>query len=178
MKKLLSIIGIVLAIIAIFVAILGISTSNSEIRLRNSITAQQTNCESFFDQMWKIINQKAQVSEQYKDAFKEIYPSLIDGRYKNDGGNFMKWITESNPNFDVSLYKDLQTSIESLRLSFFTEQKKLLDLDREHKNILRTFPSEIFVGGRDTVDIKIITSTETKEVYKTGEENNIELFKK
>lgn len=165
--------------IGIIVAIIGISASNKEIKLRSQITAQKEVCEAFYDKLWKVIAQKAQVAEQYKEAFSEIYPQLIEGRYGNEqGGALMKWIQESNPNFDISLYKDLMNSIEAERAGFFMEQKMLTDLNNEHRIIRQTFPSSIFIGGRADIEIVIVSSDATKKVMETGLENDIDIFKK
>lgn len=173
------IIGLTVGLFVLITTISWVSANNNEISLRNQIEAQKQTCQAFYDKLWKVISQKAQVAEQYKTAFKEIYPELIAGRYGDEkGGTLMKWITESNPNFDVSLYKDLSASIEAERAGFFMEQKKLIDLDREHKNLRQKFPSSIFVGSRPDVEYTIITSDKTEEVYKTGKENDVELFKK
>ena len=177
--KLLIVTGLIVGFFALITTIMWISASNSEITLRNKIEAQEKTCETFYDKLWKIISQKAQVAEQYKEAFKEIYPELIAGRYGGEkGGTLMKWIQESNPAFDVSLYKDLSASIEAERTGFFMEQKKLIDLDREHKVLRQTFPSSIFIGSRPDVEFTIITSDKTEQVYKAGKENDVELFKK
>ncbi len=178
MKKVI-IIGVSILTLAIIAAIIGVSASNKEIRLRSQISAQKEVCEAFYDKLWKVVAQKAQVADQYKDAFKEIYPQLIEGRYGNEkGGTLMKWITESNPTFDVSLYKDLMVSIEAERAGFFMEQKRLVDLNNEHRIIRKTFPSSIFIGGRSDIQITIVSSATTKKVMETGEENDIDIFKK
>lgn len=177
MKKVI-IIGVSILTFVIIVAIIGVSASNKEIKLRSQITAQKQVCEAFYDKLWKVIAQKAQVADQYKDAFKEIYPQLIEGRYGNEkGGTLMKWITESNPTFDVSLYKDLMTSIEAERAGFFMEQKRLVDLNNEHRIIRQTFPASVFIGGRSDISITIVSSDATKKVMETGKENDIDIFK-
>ncbi len=177
MKKVI-IIGVSVLTFVIIAVIIGVSASNKEIRLRSQITAQKQVCEAFYDKLWKVIAQKAQVADQYKDAFKEIYPQLIEGRYGNEkGGTLMKWITESNPTFDVSLYKDLMTSIEAERAGFFMEQKRLVDLNNEHRIIRQTFPASIFIGGRSDIAITIVSSDATKKVMETGKENDIDIFK-
>ena len=89
----------------------------------------------------------------------------------------MKWITESNPTFDVSLYKDLMASIEAERAGFFMEQKRLVDLNNEHRIIRQTFPASIFIGGRSDIAITIVSSDATKKVMETGKENDIDIFK-
>ena len=104
------------------------SYNNTEITLRKKVEAQQTVCKGNFDKMWKIITQKGQVAEKYKDSFKDIFVSIMDGRYKTGGGELMKWIQESNPNFDPSIYLDLSRSIENQRTEYFTEQEKLIDI--------------------------------------------------
>ena len=74
--------GILLVVILLVVFAVGyfISVSNTEIRLCNLVKAQQEVCEANFDKMWKVIKQITNVSDTYLDAFKEIYPKLIEGR--------------------------------------------------------------------------------------------------
>lgn len=168
----------ILALFGIIALIMGVSTSNSEVRLRNKGTAQEQVCKNNFDNMFKQIAQVAQVADQYKETFKEIYPALIEGRYKNDGNTLMKWIQESNPNFDTKLYDKLINIIEAKRDSFQHEQDKLVDIVREHNDLLGTFPSSLFVGGRPPLAVTFVSSSKTKETYRTGEENDIDVFQK
>jgi uncharacterized protein YqiB (DUF1249 family) len=185
MNKIMLIAISVIAFLGLSVLFMYMSYSNAEVKLRNRAVAQEKVCEANFDKMWKVIKQKAGVTEQYKDGFRDIYVDLIRGRYANtdssgtvkQSDNLMKWIQESNPVFDVSLYKDLMVAIEAQREAFFDEQKTLIDIKMQHDNCLNTFPSSLFVGSRPVIEIKIITSETTEEVYSTGQENNIELFK-
>lgn len=132
----------VLGAIALFILIAVImyfTTSNGEIRLRAEVEAQKKNVTAVFDNTWKIIKQQAQVSDEYKDAFKDIYTGIMDERYSSErGGALFSWITEQNPNFDTKLYANLQVSIEAQRTNFTREQKKLIDLKREHDVYLTT----------------------------------------
>lgn len=157
---------------------MSVSTTNTEIDLRTTVEAQNKKCEAYFDKMWKILQQKAGVAEQYKQAFQEIYPKLIEGRYSQGDGSLMKWITESNPTFDASMYKDLMQSIEIERTGFFNEQSRLIDLNREHSALLQKIPSKWFLGGIAEIQIKVITSEKTDKVYSTGKEDDVELFEK
>lgn len=176
-KTTLIIIGGVLITVAIIFAIIGVTASNKEVELRSKIEAQKQVCEAFYDKLWKVIKQKSEVTEQYKETFSEIYPKLIEGRYGDEkGGTLMKWITESNPNFDISLYKDLMNTIEAERLGFLMEQTKLVDLNNQHRIIRKKFPNSIFIGGRPDIDIIIVSSSKTKKIMETGEENDIDLF--
>ncbi len=158
---------------------MSVSTKNTEIDLRATTVAQNEKCKIFFDKMWKILQQKAGVADQYKDAFKEIYIPLIEGRYSKGDGSLMKWVTESNPKFDVSLYKELMQSIEIERTGYFNEQATLIDMQREHAVLLQKIPSKWFLSDTlKPVVIIIVTSASTKGAYATGEENEVDLFAK
>ena len=167
----------VLFVLGIIIFSMNISIENTEIELREQTVAQNKKCEAYFDKMWKILKQKAGVTDQYKEAFKEIYPKLIEGRYSQGDGSLMKWVQESNPTFDASMYKDLMKSIEVERTGFFNEQSTLIDMQREHKIYLQKAPNRWFISDNlKPVEIKVITSAKTDEVYRTGQENDIELF--
>lgn len=174
---LISVIALVLGI-AIVVGGMYINFNNREVNLRNLAEAQRGNIENVYDKMWKILQQKAQVTDEYKEAFREIYPQLIEGRYSQGDGSLMKWIQESNPNFDTSLYKDLMNSIEVERTYFASEQKKMLDIIRQHNTLRQSIPSGWFVGSRPEIEYTVISSSKAKAVMEHGEDNDIDLFKK
>lgn len=165
----------VAALFTLIVVIMGIVANNSEAKLRNKAEAQEQVCKDNFDNMFKSIAQVAQVADEYKETFVEIYPSLIEGRY-NDDNVLMKWVTESNPDFDTRLYQQLIDVIEAKRDGFTHEQDKLADIVREHKDLLDTWPSSMFVGDEEPLNVTFISSEKTKETYRTGEENDIDLF--
>lgn len=174
------IVAVAIAVIAVLCLILlftaGVYYSNKEIRLVNKAEAQQKVCKAYFDTMWKTISQKCQIKNDYKKSFGEIYTSIMEGRYSNGrGGSLMSWIQEANPNYDSSLFRELMQTIESMRTSYFLEQKALSVIYNEHKDLIQTWPSSKFVGKRPLLKITIITSTETEKVYESGKEDNIEL---
>lgn len=149
--------------------------NNRESRLRNAISAQVKANSAEYDNMWKTIAQMAEVSDNYKESFKEIYVGIMDGRYSKGDGTLMKWITESNPNFDTKLYEKVVNAIEGKRAEFTESQKKLIDLGREHDNMLTTMPGNLFLFYRDKIDIKVITSTRTENVFTSGIDDDISL---
>ena len=177
MKK---IIGISIAIIVALSAIIGFSMyfsyNNQDARLRAQVEAQRSKIEGVHDKMWKTLQQKAQVSNEYKDAFAEIYPALIEGRYSQGDGSMMKWITEANPNFDTSLYKDLMQSIEINREEFRKTQERMIDLLREHEVLLTTVPSKWFIQNTERIEYTVISSTRSKVVMETGLDDDVSLF--
>ena len=177
MKKIIGIcIAVILAIGVFSVVGMYFSYNNTDARLRAQVEAQRGKVEGVHDKMWKVLQQKAQVSNEYKDAFAEIYPELIEGRYSQGDGSLMKWITEANPTFDTSLYKDLMLSIELLRTEFEKTQSRLIDMIREHNVLLNTVPSKWFIANKEKIEYTIISSTQTKIVMQTGIDDNISLF--
>jgi hypothetical protein len=159
---------IVLAVLIGIYALMNITYKNREVRLSNLLESQVLVIEANYDKMWKILKQQAQVTDKYKDSFKDVYVGIMEGRYSEGGGTLMKWIQESNPQFDSSLYKTLMTSIESNRTDFFNEQKKLISMSNQHKDLLQVFPGSFFLAGIENIEITIISSSKTKEVMKTG----------
>jgi hypothetical protein len=174
------IIGIVVAIV---IAVFGLTTltmyftyNNKDAKLRAQVEAQRGKIESVHDKMWKVLQQKAQVSNEYKVAFSEIYPALIEGRYSQGDGSLMKWIQEANPNFDTSLYKDLMQSIEIQRTEFQKVQERMLDIIREHNVLLTTVPSKWFISNTEPIEYTVISSTRSKTVMETGLDDDVSLF--
>lgn len=172
---------VVLILIFVFVG-MWISYNNKDVRLRNQMTAQIKLNQAVFDKVWKVISQQAQVTDQYKDSFKDIYTGIMQGRYSGGSkdGSLMKWIQESNPNFDSKLFEKLMVSIEALRSEFLVNQKTLIDIKLSHDNLLDVFPSSFFLvtlGGKEKVDIPIITSTRTEETFQTRKDDDVNLYK-
>jgi hypothetical protein len=178
--------GIIFGIVfGLFILISGItavsmyfSYNNQEVALRQQAEAQRGKIEGTFDAMWKIISQQAQVSNEYKDAFKEIYPELIAGRYSQGDGSLMKWIKEANPEFDASLYKTLMQTIEVQRLQFLKTQERMLDIIREHETLCQTYPSKWFVTNKTPIEYTVISSTKSKMTMETGIDDDVQLFNK
>ncbi|MBO4645964.1 MAG: hypothetical protein J5642_05565 [Bacteroidales bacterium] len=162
---------------ALVVLLIGMyfSYNNKEIALRKESEAQKGKIESVHDTMWKIIKQKAQVSEKYKDAFEKIYPDLIRGRYANDQGGMMKWIKEQNPDFDTSLYRDLSQAIEVQRTIFSNAQQRMLDILRERETLIESLPAKFFISNKTKIDYEVISSTNTKTVMETRIDDDISL---
>jgi len=169
------ILGVVaLFLMGIFSWIVGVSNSERKLLLRGK--AAQENSQVVFDNTWKTIRDQASVSDKYKEAFKDVYIGMMSARYASDSSSgkqtLMKWITESNPTLDASIYKTLMNTIEGSRNEFTMEQKKLIDIDRQHKTLKATFPNSLIIGNRPDLEIKIVTSNKTKAAFDSGEDND------
>lgn len=167
-----------LVLLALIVVIMYIKYNNEEVSLRKEAEAQIGKVETVHDTMWKVIKQKAGVTEEYRDTFEKIFPEIISGRYSQDGATSMKWIQESNPEFDTSLYKDLMQAIEVQRMYFNQAQTRMLDIIRQRETLLELIPAKFFISNKTKIDYKIISSTNTKTVVQTGIDDDVDLFKK
>lgn len=153
-----------------------VGTLNSEVRLRNGIVAQDQSNTAQYDKMWKIMSEQAGIAGQYAKDFKEIYPELIAGRYQS-GGGLMKWIQEHNPEFNTALYQKVMVAIESERNATKQGFDKVLDLKREHDNLLdypiSGFVLKTFGGKTEKTSPVIVTSTDTNTAFATGTDDRI-----
>lgn len=174
-----TIIGIVIAVVFLIGIgfTMNISYSNKEVKLVNQFNMEMKNREATFDNMFKVIAQTAQVAEKYKESFKDIYVHITSERYDKDDGVLMKWVQESNPNFDSKLYEKLASEIEIKRQEFLMVQRKLMDIENQHNNLLDVVPSAWFLSGKQRLEYKVISSTRSKQVMETGVEDDIDVFK-
>lgn len=172
---------IIAAILGIFV-ISGISMyfsyNNQEISLRNEAEAQRGKIEGLHDKMWKVISQKAQISQEYASSFDEIYTHIMSERYDAGDGSLMKWITEANPQFDSSLYKDVMQSVEVLRTEFQKGQERMLDIIREHNDLCARYPGRWFISNTSTIEYTVVSSSRSKVVMDTGLDDDVSVFNK
>jgi len=170
-------IGVVLILIAI-VFFTKVSYSNKEIDLREQCKAQQDANKVIYDKVWKVIKQKAQITDKYENAFKSIYSGMMNARYEGEKQQapLFKFVSEHHPNLSIEMYKDLSDAVEANRAEFMRVQKRLIDIKREHDVLRKKFPGSLFIGGRPELDIKLITSSKTEQVFQTGKEDDVNLF--
>ena len=172
--------------VAIFLAFMLMGWSNVERAQRNLLTAKQKDNTSEFDNLKKKIAAVVSIPEVKMDALKTIFVEHAQARTSggNQDGSLMKWVTESVPNVDnaADIYDKVMNIVVASRDSWTMRQKELLDMGRAHDNILDLGFRGLFltqIMGRKKIDLTIITSSSTKEVFRTGEDNDDGvLFKK
>lgn len=153
-----------------------VSTLNTDAEQKNSVKAQNKKIEGYYDKMFKIIKQKAQITTASSKLQKELVKALVQGR----SGGFVRLIHESNPNaaFTREQFTDLSNSVETQREGFFREQNKMVDLVRENQNMYdRVFSGLILsMCGREKLDDpEIISSSTAKGIMDSKKENDIDL---
>lgn len=165
------------------------SIQNTAVAKQENVRAHEKAYNQEFDNMFKKIAQIAQIPDHAlqgaKEAFKEIYTPLIEGRYKdgrNDG--LMRWIQESNPQFDTkdyySLYQGLANTIEASRDKLTNKGNEWVTVVQDYNTYIRTVPNSWFLSNSKfpREEAKIITSSKTEEAVKTGKDDDIDLFNK
>ena len=171
--------GLVIIFLALTISSF-ISFSNTEIELRNTFDQKIDERTAFYDGMVKIFNQKSQIAVKNDASFQKNINIIMEGR-KDAEQVMMKWITETNPNANFNevsaLYKDLSRAIEAKREGFFVQEKVLQDVVRQHKNHLQKFPNSFYnlFFNRQLLKYTVIQSSTTKEVMRTGIDNNTKL---
>ncbi len=176
---------------------------NDAVKLENGVKAQFQSNKNTYDAFWKKVTEVAQVPGQYKEDFKDVILGNTEARYGEDGSKAqMQWITEHAVDFDSSMYRKVQTVIESGREDFKQSQDDLLDKQRVYATHLQTFTGSMLAGfagfpkafpekaklaptddldgdGFLTVlDYKIVLSKKTNAAFATGEDEEIDVFGK
>jgi hypothetical protein len=156
-----------------------VSVMNTETRQRNAITAKQLDNTSEYDNLWKKLSQAGQVSDAEKEALRQIIVGYADAR-KSGSGSLATMVREAVPKVDLHTFKNLLNIVTSSRDAWTMRQKELIDLNREHDNTIDLFPSSVVCAilGRQKIEIKIVTSTRTGEAFKTGKDDDVDLFHK
>lgn len=178
--------GLVIALAIIGVLIVGaviiigmfVSIMNKNAGLVNQFKAQQIVNTTVHDNMWKTLQQKAGISDQAADKFGEVYEKIMDARYQGKDDVLVNWVQEQNPNFDMSLYKDLSQAVEAYRNEFKNVQTKLIDIKRENDNLRTMFPSSVvlMIIGQKELEMKLVTSSRTEKAFDTGVDDDVQLF--
>jgi hypothetical protein len=184
-KTLIAVLGFLGVCVITGIVLLGIGVSfhNKEVTLRNAISAKQTDNKNQMDAMWKNISQVAQVAEKDRESLSAIFKDYAGARSgTSDNRVIFKWITEAVPNVQVNsaVFQNLQNIILSQRDGFKFRQTELLDLGREHNNLLTKFPGIVIASvlGRKQIELVIITSTRTEDAFKSGKDDDTNLFNK
>lgn len=187
-SKILIIISAVVGIailLSIIVTVSVIGTLNREADLHVLIDNKQKDNENEFDNMWKKIAKTAQVPEAYKNSLKDIVVGNAQARALGGGGKsgaLATWIQESVPNVDKlgDTYVNLMNIITSSQDAFTFRQKELLGLNTTHNQMFRHVVEGAILrtAGRKETEVQIVTSTKTEQTFKTGKDDDVNVFQK
>ena len=175
---------IILGIIAAIVLAFGLhfmSYYNTEVDYRTSLEAKQKDNTVVYDRVWKTISQQAGVAKEYESGFKDIYVDIMKAQNPDGQARLMKWVQQSNPQFDIKLFDQLNQSIASNRLAFEFTQRELIDRQREYNKLIQQGFGMIYLHlilGKKEIPIQLVTSDRTNKSFSTGVDNDTTLFGK
>lgn len=165
-----TIIGLFSLLFVGVVAIFGmyISYNNTHVDFHNRYDAQNGVIETRLDNMWKIISDKFSMSQQYADDFKEV--ASTNSSNFGQGGEMWKWVQATYPQIDATIYKEVMSSIESERKGLENAQKRIIDICREHNNLIMKAPSSWFISDKAKLEWVVISSKDSKNIMITRED--------
>lgn len=168
MKYFFAVFSSIIAISLITFGFMHFGYNNSHVDYHTRYDAEQGVVEARLDNMWKIISDKFQMSQQYADDFKEV--AKANATNFGYGGDVWKWVQANYPQLDANIYKDVMASIESERKGLENAQKKIIDICREHNNLIAKVPSAWFISDKTPLEWDVISSKDTKEIMITRED--------
>lgn len=144
--------------------------------LEEKIEAQYQSNQASYDAMWKSFKEMAQVTDLQAEQMKDVYTSVINGRYQDDI-TLIKMIKEDNPKMDDNMYSRLENHIATSRSDFSNKQKTLADIISQYNAYIRNKPIMKMISGKETKDSSkyITTSSETQNAFKSGEDSEINI---
>lgn len=158
----------VLAVAGITFVGMFFSYNNKHVEYHNQYEAQTGVVETRLDNMWKIISDKFSMSQEYAKDFKDV--AKTNATNFGQGGEMWKWVQATYPQIDPSIYKEVMSTIESERKGLEIAQKRIIDIAREHNNLVMTFPSKWFISDKQTLEWVVISSKESKEIMVTRQD--------
>ncbi len=172
-KLKLAILGIATLVLLTIIGIwMNISCENQSTRLRNLATAEQDVCMTVRDTMFTTIRDQAQISNKYYDKLKELIEAEMSGRYAEGQPTLMKFVQENTQKVDAAVITQLMTTVEAQRTRFQSAQKKLRSVKNQHDDLIGTFPGSFLIDDRTPIEVTIVTTSGTREVYQTGIDNS------
>lgn len=167
-KYFIGIFGGIFAFIGLMCMFMYFNYNNQHVDYHTRYDAEEGVVEARLDNMWKIISDKFSMSQQYADDFKEV--AKINASNFGEGGEMWKWVQATYPQLDASVYKDVMATIESERKGLENAQKKIIDIVREHNNLISKVPSSWFISDKTKMEWTVISSNETKNIMVTRED--------
>jgi len=165
------------ALLALVLGLWLIGTYNDAATLRNQYESKVAANSAEFDNMWKKIQQTAQVPEAQKNAFREIFEGYANARTSEGQGRVMTWIKEAAPTVDLRLYGQLMNIITGSRDGWTRNQRELVSISEQYNQRLSVFPGNFILPmmGFQKIVPKVITSTRTEAAFATGKDDDVNL---
>jgi hypothetical protein len=179
MKKAMGCGVVVLALAAVFAIYVGVSAMsfhNAEVALRMQIAATQKNNEQVLNSVYNNIGMQIDTVNLSKDYLQDIFVNYARARSEGGGtGSFINAVQEAVPNVDTSIFVNLQNVIDNKIVHWEQNQKRILDLKREHDVFIARFPNVIWASlmNREHIEVIVVTSSAAKRAMESGEDDEM-----
>ena len=176
----------VIVIICGIVFVAGIPGVYDEaIQYRNLHEANEGANKVVYNKFLTVLTTKGKITTASVEAQQDLFATVMNSKQKSAGA-LLNFLHEHNPNPDQALtktselFKDMMASVEGLREEFARVQKKSLDIEREHKNLIQGFWTSMQLSWTSAdmtpLETQIVTAPETEEAFSgQGGEKPIDL---
>jgi hypothetical protein len=159
-----------------------ISYHNTAVRMETNIGKFDKESQNVLSNYTTKLQEKAQVPDMYVKDLGDIVDKTFKGRYGDGGSKAMfQFLKETMPNFDSSLYKELQITMEAGRNDFRLSQSRKLDICQQYEAMTGQFPASFIFGmtGKGYHNVvkkcEIIVDASTSAKFSTGVDSAIKL---
>lgn len=180
--KVFAIVLSVILLAAIAFGFTAVSYHNTAVRMETNIGKFDKESQNVLSNYTMKLKEKAQVPDMYVKDLGDIVDKTFKGRYGENGSQAMfQFLKETMPNFDSSLYKELQITMEAGRNEFKLSQSRKLDICQQYEAMTGQFPASFIFGvtgkGYHNVAKKceIVVDASTASKFESGVDEVIKL---
>lgn len=136
--------------------------------------AKQTDNTNVFDNFRKKVRDISGIGDKEIAALEGIITGNAEARKGNGGGSMFTMVTESVPHItEIKTLNRLVDIVASSRADWANAQTELIEIKRQGDHMMSQFPDSLVLSilGKQPIKITVVTSAETKENFRTGEDN-------
>lgn len=186
------VIGAIVGVLLLFVVIgffSYMSWSNGARKFEADIPSQYEQMQNVYDNGWKEVMEENQIGDKYADQFKAAFQAILNGN--SNGQQQLIQVLTAMPNFDSSLLKKVQESIERFHASFSASQQQIIAMKQSYRtyigattvgrfyNSFGDYPHiKCGVPAGSADDYQIVTSGKTQTDFKNHKADALDLNKK
>lgn len=152
---------------------------NESAKIRLSFNNSMNKRLVIMDNITKKVTQKFQIAKINDSSFYKSLSAITNNRA--DGMSLMfKLVLENNPNANFnevsSMYRDLMNTIENERNQLNLVESDLSNISIAYESLHTLFPSSFYLFyEKPTLNYKVISTIENKEINLSGIDSNIHL---
>lgn len=136
--------------------------------------AKQVDNTNVFDNFRKKVREISGIGDKEIAALESIITGNAEARSGNGGGSMFTMVTESVPQItEIKTLNRLTDIVAASRADWANAQTELIEIKRQGDHMMSQFPDSLVLSllGKQPIKITVVTSAETKENFRTGEDN-------